>query len=106
MAVTTKEIKGLGVPGDLWYTVREVTFDSSYAEGGEPLSLTELGFGPEAQFVYADCATVAVGGTVNVVSAEYDGTKLHLYDETPAEVASGSNVGSVKVVVTTYCKAP
>ena len=33
-----------GVPGDMQYRVFEITFDSSYPTGGEPMAAADVGF--------------------------------------------------------------
>lgn len=83
-------------------TVRDVAFDSSYAEGGEPLTASELGFPSAVE--YATCTIQEIGGSVNVASAAYDEAEglIHLFDETPAEVAKEANVEGVVVRVVAY----
>ena len=102
MAVTVTNI--LSVPyrivGNRKETVNDVEFDSSYLEKGETLTKAQLGF---TSFVDSSIATIkAVKGTVNVASAHYEKAKevLHLYDETPAEVASEANVEGMVIQVT------
>jgi hypothetical protein len=100
MAVSAKNV--LGVPyrivGNQKESVYDVTMDSSYTEKGEALTRAALGLNNIERAV---CTINAVKGTVNVVSASYDPTEqlLHLYDETPAEVASEANVEGMVVRV-------
>jgi hypothetical protein len=81
-------------------TVTNVTMDSSYKSGGEEVTFAQLGF---SSFVEpGSIATIkSLKGTVNVASAAYDETKklLHLYDETPAEVASEANVEGMVIQI-------
>lgn len=79
-------------------TVRDVTFDSSYTSGGEALTAADLGLNVVERAV---CNVQSVGGTVNVASASYDEEEelIHLFDETPGEVASEANVSEVVVRV-------
>lgn len=76
----------------------DVTFDSSYTEKGEALTRAQLGLN---NIERATCTINAVKGSVNVVSASYDPTEqlIHLYDETPGEVASEANVEGMVVRV-------
>jgi len=81
-------------------TVTNVTMDSSYLSGGEKLTPAQLGF---SSFVdSAQSLIKEVKGTVNVASAHYERSKelLHLFDETPAEVASEANVEGMVIQVT------
>lgn len=102
MAVTASN--ALSIPyrivGHRKETVYDVTFDSSYLEKGETLKPATVGlnYGESAL-----CQIKEVKGTVNVASAFYNPEKalIHLYDETPAEVASEANVEGVIVQVTT-----
>lgn len=100
MAVSAANV--LSVPyriiGNQKETVYDVTMDSSYTEKGEALTRATLGLN---NIERSTCTINAVKGTVNVVSASYDPTEqlLHLYDETPAEVASEANVEGMKIRV-------
>lgn len=88
------------ITGNRKETVTNVTFDSSYLEKGETLTKQQLGF---TSFVDSAISVVKeVKGTVNVANAHYERSKevLHLFDETPAEVASEANVEGVVVQVT------
>jgi hypothetical protein len=101
MSVTVENVLSLPYRkvGNRKETVKNVTFDSSYLEKGETLTKSQLGF---SQFVESAVATIkSVKGTVNVASASYDIAKevLHLFDETPAEVASEANVEGMVIQV-------
>lgn len=80
-------------------TVNNVTFDESYTEKGEALTASQLGLN---YIESATCNIKSVAGEVNVAEAFYDpdNAKIHLYNETPAEVASEGNVKEVVVQVT------
>ena len=79
-------------------TVTDVTFDNKYLEGGETLTAANLGLSHVEQ---ATCTIQEVAGEVNVASAAYDEAEelLHLFNETPAEVASEADVEGVVVRV-------
>src|SRR5882672_7861941 len=88
------------IVGNRKETVTNVTMDSSYQEKGEKLTPAQLGF---TSFVdSAQSLIKEVKGTVNVANAHYERAKelLHLFDETPAEVASEANVEGIVVQVT------
>jgi hypothetical protein len=97
VVVTNKLATPSRVEGGKRTIVRDVTFDSSYPEGGEVLSAARLGL--THIDVVESCDIVAVDGTVNVANASYDETnaKLQLFDETPSEVAGEANVEGVVV---------
>jgi len=80
--------------GNVRKTLHDITFDSSYESGGEPLTAAQLGL---RKVLNAECNITAVGGTVDVAEASYaPATELvHLFDQTPAEVASGDVSGVV-----------
>ncbi len=106
MAITGKILKPKSVPGDLWYTVSEWTLDNSYALGGEPLTLRELGFGPEA--VYLNSSIELLNGTEAeaqpITDLSYDGSKIHVIDgKTQKEVAETKDLSKVKFRITCYC---
>lgn len=104
MAVSVASVSS-GVVGNRRMTVSNVTMDSSYLSGGETLAASALGL---TVVDYAICTIKAVGGTINVASAAYEVKSdpstnlLHLYDETPAEVASTSDVSSDVIQVVAY----
>lgn len=94
-----------GVEGNKRFTVTNVTFDSSYLSGGETVTAANLGL---SALSYGSCNIKAVGGTINVASAFLEcvadptANKIHLYDETPAEVASTSDVSTCVVQVKAF----
>lgn len=79
-------------------TVYNIKFDSSYLSEGETLAASSVGLN------YAEggavCNIKKPAKTVNVASAYYDGEKIHLYDETPGEVASEADVEGLEVQLT------
>lgn len=81
------------VAGNKRVVTADVTMDSSYLSGGEPLTLAQLGLTDHT----ASVVTMKSPGstTVNVTQGYYDGALLHLFDETPAEVASTSDLTGV-----------
>lgn len=90
----------LGVPyrivGNQKETVYDATFDSSYLEGGEVCLPSDLGLNVVER---TTCTIQKVAGSVNVTAAGRYEEKLHLFDETPGEVAGAANVAGVVVRV-------
>ena len=83
-------------------TVTDITMDSSYLSGGEPVTANNLRLG---RVVYATAQIQSTsGGAVNVASAGYDPATalLHVYDETPAEVASAADIATTVIRVEAY----
>lgn len=78
--------------GDLRITTREVTFDSSYPTGGEPLTAANLGL----TYVSTAIATLKTAATGSVTQVWYDiaNAKLKAYTAA-AEVADTTNIASV-----------
>lgn len=97
MAVSVSRVDQF-VTGNKRVTVSNVTFDSSYLNGGETLTAANLGL---SAVTYANCTVKTVGGSVNVAQAAYDPSTslIHLYDETPAEVAPNADVSGIVVQV-------
>lgn len=87
------------IEGNKKKTVYDVTFDSSYLSEGETLASTTVGLNV---FETASCDIKKPAKTVNVASAYYDGSKIHLWDETPGEVASEADVEGLEVRVTSW----
>ncbi len=83
-------------------TVNNVTMDSSYLEGGEPITAAQLGLN---RVEYATCTIASTSGAAaNVASASYDPATslLHVWDNTPAEVAGAGNIATTVVQVIAY----
>lgn len=89
------------VIGNKRVSVTDVTMDSGYLSGGEGLSASSLGL---RVVDFAICTVKSVGGTVNVAQVHYDPSTglIHLFDETPAEVASTSDVSNIVVQVVAF----
>lgn len=89
------------VVGSRRQTITDVTMDNSYLSGGEPVTPANLRLG---QFDHAICNIKSISGTVNVAEAFLDtGTQLlHVYDETPGEVASTNDLSNVVIRITAY----
>lgn len=103
MALTVKSLKEPGVPK--FYTVTEVTFDSSYAEGGESFTPANAGL---ATIDHSFCAIThgSESATLRPTNCYYESEKLHLIDSaTGKEVAGTSNMEKVKVLVFAFGKA-
>lgn len=106
MALSFSAVDWTQVVGTQRKTVTNVTMDSSYLSGGETVNATSLGL---SSLDNATCQIKSTsGGGVNVASAFLECTadptanKLHLWDETPAEVASTSDVSTTVVQVTAF----
>jgi len=77
------------IVGNQKETVYDVTMDNSYAEGGETVTPANLGLNSIERSTWS---IQKVSGSVNVAAASRYEEKLHLFDETPAEVAGAANV--------------
>lgn len=99
--VSVATVKKGTVVGSERRTVKNVTFDSSYLSGGEPLTAAQLGL---KHVDFAVCTVKAVGGTDNVASVYYDPSTalIHLFDETPAEFGSTNDASNIVVQVVAY----
>jgi hypothetical protein len=102
MAATTSIITGPEVPGNRKMTTATVTFDASYATGGEAIAVSDLGF------VRLDFLAAAAG---QGYLARWDGStsspKILLYRQTAAtgalvEVPSTTDVSAVSVTVLAF----
>jgi hypothetical protein len=78
MAVAVVETKR-GVPGDTRELFANVTFDSTYPAGGEPLTAAQLGF-PGGTILHLNATTT--GGYMPVYN--YATSKLQLFGQTAA----------------------
>jgi hypothetical protein len=89
------------ISGNKKKAVRDIEFDSSYTESGEKLTKAQMGL---SSVEYSTEQIRAVKGSVNVANASWDSSKelIHLYDETPGEVASEANVEGVVVRVEAF----
>src|SRR3990172_4286733 len=92
------------IVGDERRTVTDVTFDTSYPTGGEAVTAAELGL--HKIHTGTCCDLTATGAAVNVASATFDHatSKILLYDETPAQVASTADVATTVVRVVAHGK--
>lgn len=102
------EIKqGPAIPGNTWEAVVKWVGDNSYAENGEPLTLRECGFGPEAVFSYATTLSVqnlTEQAVYRVTNAFYDGSKVHLYDNaTGKELAKEKDASKITAWFKVVC---
>lgn len=91
-------------PGAEERTVTDVTFDNSYAEGGEKVTPENLGL---TRVEYAECTVIhgTESAELQVASAWYDEEKelLHLVDVgTGKELAKEKDASKVKVRVVAY----
>lgn len=91
-------------PGSELRTVTDVTFDASYAEGGETVTPANLGL---SRVDWAECSVIAgsESAELQVAAAKYDEEKelLHLIDvKTGKELAKEKDVSKVVVRVVAY----
>ncbi len=100
MAISAAKVH-TGIPGSLRQTVTDVTFDSSYPTGGEPVAASDLGL---TNVLFAFCNVKTIGGTVNVANAIYDevNDKIKIYDETPAEAANTADLSTLVIRVLAF----
>lgn len=96
MSVTVTPKVVATVPGAQRFTVTEVTFDSSYPTGGEPLTATDLGL----TTVDFAIATLKVAGTGSVTAVFYDvaNAKLLAY-AAAAQIANTTDISAVSAQV-------
>jgi hypothetical protein len=104
MAASVSIDFGPAVPGDRRYVVATVTFDSSYATGGEAITLASLGL-TRLDFIQA----VTDDGYVPAWDGSKTAPKIKLFwvdtttDGAPlAEVASTTDVSAVTVQLIAY----
>lgn len=104
MSVSVSQVGSLPyyIVGAQKKTITDVALDSSYQSGGEPLPASSLRLN-KVDYANAEIYSAATT-TVNATSAGYDPTNalLHVYDETPAEVASTADLTGLVVRVTAY----
>lgn len=89
-------------PGNLKLTVTPVTFPTKYTKEGEAFTPANAGLG---RVVYGFAVLTGIGtGSINIAHVTYDYTneKLHLHDETPAEVAEEAEIKGVEALVFAY----
>lgn len=104
---TATIVRGPFVPGNDWRAVVTWVGDASYLLAGEPLTLKECGFGPEAVFSHANTLFVqnlSEQAVFRPTTARYDGTKVHLFDDvTGKELAEAKDVSKVTVQFEIVC---
>lgn len=106
MSVSVTNVQTARTPGDLYYSIKEVTLDASYAEGGESLTARELGL---RRVVFAQCEVQhgTESSTIRAVSAYYTPStaKIHLIDSaTGKEVEATKDLSKVVVRVVAFGK--
>lgn len=96
MAVTATRVVLPTVPGADRYTVTDVTFDSSYPTGGEPLTASDLGL----TFVAHAFVVPKVLGTGSTVGCTYDiaNAKLLAY-AAAAQIANTTDLSAATFTV-------
>lgn len=106
MAVSVTKVQGPTVPGAEVFNINEVTFDSSYAENGEPLTQAELG---HTKVNFAVCTLIA--GDEAEESELFQGAvyytpsteKIHIINlKTGKELASTKKAAKVKALVLSF----
>jgi hypothetical protein len=109
MAVTSKIIDTAIVPGSRRQTVTEVTLDTEYAAGGEPVTAAELGL---SRFEWGFCLpltgteseTIELG-FLSLVRKSDVAAVIEAYSwKTGKVVATGKDLSKVKVLVIAYGK--
>lgn len=104
MAVTTTRTQKQRVPGNQKFTVTSVTFDSSYAEGGEPLTAAQLGL-TKVDFAMCNLTNGTEASEKWVMAPFYtpSTSKIHLQDaKTGKELAKEVNCEKVTVTVVAF----
>jgi hypothetical protein len=101
MSVAISTVQVTRPAGSQRESVREVTFDNSYAEGGEILTFSDLGL---RKVSYAKCWIIAgsESATLRPANAYYTPAteKIHLIDSaTGKEMESTKDMSKVKVLV-------
>ena len=99
--ISASAVKTRKVPGDEVETITDVTFDNSYAEGGEAVTPADLGL---ARVTRSSCEIVngTESAELQVTSAHYDEEEelLHLLDAaTGKELAKEKDASKVVVRV-------
>jgi hypothetical protein len=103
MAVSTTRFVPETIPGAEAFTLTDVQFDSSYQEGGEPLTPKELGL---TSVSYAFCQIRLGSESEEYVSEAWyspSQQKIHLINcKTGKEVAGTKDMSKVNVRVIAY----
>lgn len=107
MAVTSKIIDTAIVPGSRRQTVTEVTLDTEYAAGGEPVTAAELGltrliWGWAVPLSASESETVEFGFPVFVKKTDTTAVIEAFNYKTQKLVATGKDLSKIKVLVTAY----
>ena len=102
MGVVAASVKKRRVPGSEKRTITKVTFDNSYAEGGEALTAAQLGL---KKVKSALCQVIHGSEAEGSPTAWYEPStsKIHLIgSKTGKEVAGAVDCSKVVVEVTAY----
>lgn len=104
MAVTTTIIDQPRIPGARRQVVAEVLLDSSYLEGGEPLTAAELGL---KRVVWGHCHIIngSESEAVEVGWARYNASKelIEVFNyKSQKAIASGKDLSKCNVLVVAY----
>ena len=88
-------------PGNLKVTVTPITFPTKYVQN-ESLTPADLGLS-HVEYGYAVLTGIGTG-EVNVANVVYDyeGEKIRLFDETPAQVAANAEIKGPTALVIAY----
>ncbi len=84
------------IEGSRKRTVTDVTWAAAYTTSGEAVTPADLGLN-RVEYATAQPTTFATTA-VNAVSAGWAANKLHVYNETPAELVNGAGDASGMVV--------
>lgn len=104
MAVTAKVIDTARVPGNRRQTTTEVTLDSEYAAGGEPITAAECGltsfvWGLAFPLTGSEAETVEFGFPVFVKKTDTTAVIEAYNYKTQKVIATGKDCSKIKVLV-------
>lgn len=100
MALTLKTLQEPTSVGASFRTTTEVTFDNSYAEGGEAFTPANAGLTSFSSTPFVNVVNGSEAEANPVNTAYYSGEKLHLIDgKTSKEMAKEKDMSKVKVIV-------
>lgn len=101
MALTISNVLKPTVIGNKRLSIKEVTFDSSYAEGGESFTPAKAGLKKiDAAWAVVTHGDEAKSETVEPASVYYASEKLHVIDsESGKELAKEKNLEKFKCLV-------
>lgn len=93
MSLTITEVERRQSVGNYFEKLVDVTFDSSYPTGGEPLTASDLGFGSVLSVV----GDVLPSGAVRYVAYDRTNSKLLAFDADGAQIADTTSLATITV---------